>query len=147
MTSHEPASRELHPSLSPEERQELFWRGVRLFNSRRFYDCHDAFETIWRSTTPEPRDLFQGLIQVAVGFYHYLERGKPHVALRVLNKGRRRLEPLAPVCHGIDLADLLDHVEGWRRWLEDPEGPRPAPPRLRVNNEGLSGPSTPPCAC
>ena len=128
------ASRKLHPSLSPEERRRLFRHGIELWNAGRFYDCHDAFETIWRSTTPEPRDLFQGLIQVAIGLYHYLARNKPHVALRVLGKGCRRLEPLAPTSHGIDLADLLAHVEEWQHWLSAPEGPVPEPPLLRVIN-------------
>ena len=126
--------RELHPDLSPEDRRILFQRGIDLFNAQRFYDCHEAFEEIWRSTTPEPRDLFQGLIQVAVGFYHDLERQRPDVARRVLAKGRRRLELLSSQDlgeFGIDLMGLLASVMAWEHWLETCEVPRPPLPKLR----------------
>ena len=125
-------SRILHPELEPRQRRALFEEGIRLFNRGAFYDCHEAWEEIWRSTTPEPRDLFQGLIQVGVGMYHFFTRARPDVARRVLGKGRRRLAPLAPESHGLDLAVLLDSVDDWRRWLEDPRGEPPSPPRLRV---------------
>ncbi len=48
----------LHPELGPGERRTLFEAGIRLFNDRRFFACHEAWEKIWRSTTPEPKDLF-----------------------------------------------------------------------------------------
>ena len=125
-------TRELHPALTPEERRELFATGIRLFNRGEFFECHEAFEEIWRSTTPEPKDLFQGLIQVGVGLFHFFERRRPDVARRVLAKGRRRLEPLAPESHGLDLAALLAAVDVWEAWLEEALDEPPPPPRLEV---------------
>lgn len=125
-------SRILHPTLRPAERRELFHEGIRLFNGGEYFDCHEAFEEIWRSTTPEPKDLFQGLIQVGVGLFHFFERRRPDVARRVLAKGWRRLEPLAPQSHGLDLEALLTAVNTWDSWLAAPRGQPPTAPRIKV---------------
>jgi hypothetical protein len=122
----------LHPELLPEERRRLLLEGIDLFNSARFYDAHEAWETVWRSTTPEPKELLQGLIQVAVGMVHQLDRRRPAVARRVLAKARRRIEPFAPAALGLDLEALLLSVDRWDRWLERREGVSPPLPSLRV---------------
>lgn len=129
----------LHPDLEPDERRRLFRRGIELFNRGELFDCHEAWEEIWRSTTPEPRDLFQGLIQVAVGLYHFKVRGRPDVAHRVLTKGRRRLERVLDRPHGLDLERLLGEVDAWRAWLAEPRGEPPALPRLTIREPGAVG--------
>lgn len=123
--------RPLRPELTEADRRRLIEHGIDLFDRAAYYDCHEAFEEVWRSTTPEPRDLWQGLIQVAVGLHHALDRGRPDVGRRVLAKGRRRLERLPPPCEGIDVAALLAAVGEWERWLAAPDGEPPPRPRLR----------------
>jgi uncharacterized protein len=84
---------------------ELVQRGIHLFNSRRFFECHEVWEEAW---TPErgPRRLFlQSLIHFAVGLYH-TERGNPAGASRQLRKGLRKLSAYLPSCEGIDTARL-----------------------------------------
>jgi predicted metal-dependent hydrolase len=56
---------DLHPDLDPAERRRLVRLGVDLFNRGDFFEAHEVLEEVWRSTRPEPRDLFQELIQVA----------------------------------------------------------------------------------
>ena len=88
---------------------ELLERGIHLFNSRRFFECHEVWEEVW---TPErgPRRLFlQSLIHFAVGLYH-TERGNPVGAARQLRKGLRKLAAYLPACEGIDTTRL--HSEG-----------------------------------
>jgi predicted metal-dependent hydrolase len=122
----------LHPDLSPEERRRLFQEGIELFNSGRFYDSHEAWEEIWRSTTPEPRDLFQGLIQVAAAMHQFLDLQRHEAPVKTLAKARGRLEPFAPVSHGLDVAGLLAFVGEWQAWLQRREGAMPAVPVVRV---------------
>lgn len=129
--------RALRPELSAGERRRLLARGVELFNAGAFYDCHEAFEEVWRSTTPEPRDLWQGLIQVAVGLHHAVDRGRPAPARRVLARGRRRLSALPSPCHGLDLATLLAAAEEWDAWLAAPEGETPPMPRIVIVDPAL----------
>jgi hypothetical protein len=126
--------RDLHPHLPPEARHHLFASGIEHFNRGEFFAAHEAWEEIWRSTTPEPRDLFQGLIQVAVGLHHFLVLGRIAPARTTLAKGRGRLEPFGPTApppHGIDLAGLLDAVTRWENWLVDREGGAPPLPLIR----------------
>jgi predicted metal-dependent hydrolase len=123
----------LHPDLTGKEREFLLRRGVALFNSGRFYDCHEAFEEIWRSTSPEPRELFQGLIQVAVGLHHVLDNGRPAAGRRVLGRGLERLKPLRPRAAGVELDGLCAAAARWYEWLQSREGKRPALPLLGLN--------------
>ena len=124
--------RALRPELTAEERRRLLARGVELFDRGAFFDCHEAFEEVWRSTTPEPRDLWQGLIQVAVGLHHATHRGRPGAARRVLARGRRRLAALPSPCRGLDLAALLAATAPWDAWLAAGAG-GPPPPRPRID--------------
>src|SRR3954454_1209332 len=124
--------RVLHPVLSVEERERFFGEGIALFNQGRFFEAHEAWEEIWRSTTPEPKDLFQGLIQVAAALHQFLDLKRQDAPGRTLAKARGRLEPYAPMACGLDIAGLLEQVRVWEAWLERKEGEMPAVPVLRV---------------
>jgi uncharacterized protein len=121
-------ARVLHPEISREERERLFRTGIDLFNQGRFFAAHEAWEEIWRSTTPEPKDLFQGLIQVAAALHQHLDLRRTDGPRRTLAKAHRNLEPFAPAALGIDVRDLLARVGEWEEWLARREGePPPAP--------------------
>ena len=124
--------RELHPNLTPAERRRLFLKGIELFNGGRFYDSHEVWEDVWRSTTPEPKNLFQGLIQIAAALHQFLGLHRQHAPGRTLAKARVRLEPYVPVACGLDIASLLDHVGIWESWLEGKEGHPPPVPVVKV---------------
>ena len=122
--------RALHPDLSPKERERLFREGIELFNRERFFEAHEAWEEIWRSTAPEPRGFFQGLIQVAAALHQFRDLKRREGPRRTLAKARRNLEPYAPATLGIDVEDLLRSVRKWETWLERPEGQSPPVPIL-----------------
>jgi predicted metal-dependent hydrolase len=121
-----PERRVLHPDLSPEERRRLFQEGIDCFNRGEFYPAHDAWEEIWRSTTPEPRRLFQGLVQVAAALHQVLDLQRTAGPRNTLAKARSHLELYAPVAYGLDVAGLLASVRLWQEWLER-EGEEPPP--------------------
>lgn len=122
--------RELHPDLTRDERDRLHASGIELFNRGDFYAAHEAWEEIWRSTTPEPKLLFQGLVQVSAGLHQILDLHRLAGPRSTLAKARRNLEPFAPATEGIDVAGLLASVEAWQAWLEAPEKERPPLPLL-----------------
>ena len=126
-----PERRVLHPDLSPAERRRLFREGIDLFNRGDFFLAHEAWEEIWRSTTPEPRHLFQGLVQVAAGLHQILDLKRTTGPRYTFGKARGNLEPLAPVAYGLDVAGLLEAVGRWQEWLEE-GGDRPEVPAIRV---------------
>lgn len=124
--------RELHPVFSPEERRRLFRRGLDLFNRGELYEAHEVWEDIWRSTTPEPKDLFQGLIQVAAALHQFRDLKRTDGPRRTFAKARLRLESFSPVACGLDVAGLLESIGEWQRWLERREGEPPQEPVIRV---------------
>lgn len=124
--------RELHPAFYPEERRRLFRQGLDLFNRGEFYEAHEVWEDIWRSTTPEPKDLFQGLIQVAAALHQFRDLKRIDGPRRTFEKARRRLEGFAPVACGLDIADLVGSVSRWQVWLERLEGGPPPEPVIRI---------------
>jgi predicted metal-dependent hydrolase len=127
--------RVLHPDLSPAERESFFQAGIEFFNQQRFFDAHEAWEEIWRSTTPEPRDLFQGLIQVAAALHQLLDLNRIDGPRRTLAKARKRLEPYMPAALGIDIRDLLEQVGAWESWLKHQEGEPPSTPTLNPKSK------------
>jgi predicted metal-dependent hydrolase len=124
--------RELHPNLTPQDRRRLFLEGIEFFNGGRFYDSHEVWEDIWRSTTPEPKNLFQGLIQIAAALHQFLDLHRQEAPGRTLAKARVRLEPYAPVACGLDISDLLDQVALWESWLTAKQGDPPPVPVVKV---------------
>ena len=124
------SDRELHPVLTPERRRELIQQGTERFNSGEYFAAHEAWEEIWRSTTPEPRDLFQGLVQLSAAFHHLHERKRSDVARRVLARARRRLAALPEWTEGLDLAALLEKLAAWDEWLAASGNRIPPPLRL-----------------
>lgn len=120
------ANQDLHPDLTDLEKADLLQEGIAHFNAGRFFEAHEPWEEVWRSTNPEPRDLYQGLVQVAAGLHIWLARGKPAPAARVLGRGVRRLRSFQPSALGIDIATLVAALEPWRSWLEECAGPAPS---------------------
>lgn len=97
--------------------QGLFERGVEEFNGQFFFEAHDTWEELWMQTTGPHRLFYQGLIQVAVGFYH-LSNGNYKGACSQFGKAIAKLEHYLPAYHGIETARLVRRV---REWLEDAE--------------------------
>jgi predicted metal-dependent hydrolase len=78
------------PTLEPEERDALA-KGVREFNDGCYFECHDTLEDLWSGLRGDARDFFQGLIQVAVGYYH-LGNDNPAGARSMFERALRRFE-------------------------------------------------------
>lgn len=122
----------LHPVLSPDERRRLIREGIEQFHRGEFFAAHETWEEVWRSTTPEPRTLFQGLIQVAAALHQLLDLGRREGPIRTLAKARRNLEPYAPSALGLDIGQLLDSIGLWEAWLERRAGEPPQRPTVVV---------------
>jgi predicted metal-dependent hydrolase len=70
------------------------------------FAAHEEFEELWRAAAPEERDLYQGLVHVAVATYQD-GRGNAVGRTRQLEKALRRLAPYAPSYQGLDVEQLL----------------------------------------
>jgi uncharacterized protein len=94
---------------------ELFRRGVALFNGVRYWHAHEAWETLWRAALEEERDFYQGLILVAAGLLH-LQRRNARGAHNKLSEGIAKLRRYQPVHRGIFVDELVGRGE---RILDD----------------------------
>ena len=85
--------------------------GLNLIRSGEFFAAHEELEDAWRATEPAERDFFQGLVHVAVAWYQ-AGRGNRVGCERQLEKAARRLGPYAPEHRGVDVASILEQVDG-----------------------------------
>ena len=97
------------PPLGETEKLEALTKGVREFNSWRFYDCHETLEDVWRAEAGDLADFFQGVIKVAAAFHHLL-RGNHRGAVTVLGDALTLLAPYRPACLGVDVGRLIDEA-------------------------------------
>ena len=79
---------------------------LELVRSGRGFDAHELLEDLWRAAPGPERDLYQGLVHVAVATYQE-SRGNAIGRTRQLEKAIRRLGPYAPRYEGVEIAGLL----------------------------------------
>lgn len=104
-------------SLAPLARS-----GIELFNQGAYYQCHDALEAAWMADSGPGRDLYRGILQVAIAYYQ-IERGNYRGAVKMLLRVRQWLDPLPDVCRGVDLAALrADAARAYDALMELGEG-------------------------
>ena len=79
--------------------------GIAQFNAGDYWECHETLEDLWRPEPDHIRYLYQGILQLGVGFYH-LRRGNWRGAVNKLRGGLGYLDPSAPACLGLDVVRL-----------------------------------------
>ena len=101
--------------------------GLRDYNSARFFDAHEAWESVWLHA-PQPEKLFlQALIQVTVAFHH-LQRNNFLGATRLLNAALRKLEPYPSDFGGLAIPLLCDDLRACLHALTTTPLSAPLPP-------------------
>jgi predicted metal-dependent hydrolase len=96
---------------------------LQLVRDGRGFEAHELLEDLWRAAPGPERDLYQGLVHVAVATYQE-SRGNEVGRTRQLEKAIRRLTPYAPSYEGVAIEALLE----WSRAALD-AGSCPALPQ------------------
>jgi uncharacterized protein len=112
------AAAEKVPHGVPEGIPDLVLKGIEEFNRGEFYECHEYLEDAWREETRQIRYLYQGILQIGVGFYHG-ENGNWRGATGLLKSGIARLKEFEPETLGIDVARLVRESQQCLRELEE----------------------------
>ncbi len=89
-------SGDLHP---------LALKGIRLFNAGDYFAAHEELELAWRAEKGPIRELYRGILQVGVSYYH-IRRGNYRGAVKMLRYSKVWLEPFPDQCRGVDVAQL-----------------------------------------
>src|SRR4026207_355325 len=86
-----------------------FLKGIQEFNDGLFFECHETLEEIWLEEHGEERKFYQGIIQIAAGYYK-LEQGGPVGALELWRMAIGELQAGGPVYLGVNVDALVDAV-------------------------------------
>ena len=100
--------------------------GIRLFNERRFFECHEALEALYQDTEAENRPFIEGLVQVAAAFRIYCEFGEVKGPVRMIHQALIRFENYLPGYSDVRVQELSAALEGWAKQAEQ----TPNPPQL-----------------
>ena len=120
-------------------RETALRKAALLFNHHLFFEVHEILEAQWRTEEGDPRLFLQGLIQVAVAFYH-LERHNYRGALSLLHDGLEKIAPRRPAFIGVELQEFVARLaacyDELRRLGAEhlDEFPRARIPQLRVSD-------------
>jgi len=94
----------------PTSLPALVLRGIEEFNKGEFYECHEYLEEAWMQEPRRVRFLYQGILQVGVGFYH-LKNSNWRGAVGLLRGGTERLKEFEPATLGVDVSRLVRESE------------------------------------
>jgi len=95
--------------MTEQEREQLWCEGVRLFNAREFFACHDVLEEVWTETLGHERTFFHGMIHAAVALFHFSE-GNLGGARKMYGSTTVYLQPFAPRHRDIRVDALLQDL-------------------------------------
>jgi predicted metal-dependent hydrolase len=84
--------------------------GILFFNARDFFEAHEAWEDLWADSHGSERRFYQGLIQAAVGLFHF-GRGNFGGALKLYRSARDYMEPCGSPFLGLDSAAFWQGME------------------------------------
>ncbi len=82
-----------------------FARGAQLYAARQYWDAHEAWEALWRTTDDaNVRLLVQALIQVAAALYKAHDKHDAEAAQRLLARAGEKLARVPDAVRGVNVA-------------------------------------------
>ncbi len=99
------------------ELSALALKGIALFNQHEFFEAHEELEHAWNEEPGPARELYRGILQVAVA-YLQITRQNYNGTLKMFLRMRQWLDPLPDQCRGVDVARLRADALAARAELE-----------------------------
>lgn len=87
-----------------------YLEGIEHFNVCDFYEAHDVWEELWTDYRGPSRTYYQGMIQAAVGLFHF-GNGNIRGAKKLYYSVKNYLEPFRPKHLGLDLEKFLSEFD------------------------------------
>jgi predicted metal-dependent hydrolase len=87
-----------------------FLKGIDEFNQRLFFECHETLEEIWLEDHGEDRRFYQGIIQIAAGYFKW-QQGVPAGAIKLWHTGLEKIQTYGPVHLGVNVEALVQAVK------------------------------------
>lgn len=117
-------------------------KGIAEFNQGLYFECHETLEEVWLEEHGEDRLFYQGLIQVAAGFFKW-EQGVPVGAIKLWRAGVEKLDGYPGIHLSVDLAAFVRAVkknltEVEAAFRDGQAGPALSAPVLRLASDDRS---------
>ncbi len=93
------------PSLPPQAAE-----GLRLFNAGKYFEAHEALEEAWNEEKGKVRELYRGILQIAVIYLH-ITRKNYNGAVKVYDRSQKWLKDWPAVCRGVNVDRLRRDAE------------------------------------
>src|SRR6267378_852486 len=103
--------------MSPEDWEE-FDHGVKLFNSGKFWNSHEAWEQVWIRHSEDERLFFQGIIQLAAAYHQLVVKKNYQGLINNFDKAYQKLVVFQPEYLGVRVAPLLKFIEQGKKEAE-----------------------------
>jgi predicted metal-dependent hydrolase len=91
--------------------------GFLLFNAGEYFEAHEALEDAWKAEKGKIRELYKGILQIAVTYLH-ITRGNYPGAVKVYARSQKWLRDWSPICRGIHVEELRVNAAAAIRELE-----------------------------
>ena len=79
--------------------------GLRLFNEGKYFEAHEALEIAWLEEKGKVRELYRGILQIAVVYLH-ATRGNYNGVIKVYGRSQKWLKDWPEFCRGINVGQL-----------------------------------------
>lgn len=76
--------------------------GLESFNTGHYFEAHEFLEEAWRKEQGPVRELYRGILQVGVGFYH-IQHNNFNGAHKLFQRALGWLTPFPSICQGINV--------------------------------------------
>ncbi len=85
-------------------------RGIELFNQKDFFEAHEELELAWRAELGWVRELYRGILQVGVAYYH-ISKNNYAGAKKMFERAFAWLNYYPAVCYGVDVDQLREDAK------------------------------------
>lgn len=89
---------------------EKVLEGISAFNAGNYFEAHDLLEEAWMVETGDIRDLYRGILQIAVCYFH-ITRQNYEGAQKMYARSLKWLTKWQPNCRGVRVTELLRDAE------------------------------------
>ena len=91
------------------EKEQGIQDGIFYFNNERFWECHEAFEGVWKKCFGREKELVQGIILLAVAFAH-VQKNEISIGLGMLSRAIEKLGTSPSLYHSIDVDRMRNKI-------------------------------------
>jgi hypothetical protein len=95
-------------------------KGIQLFNQKKFFAAHEELELAWRDEKEEIRDLYRGILQIGVAYYHIQHRNFSG-AQKMFVRAEKWLGPYSGYFMNINIGKLKNDATKISRLLRNGE--------------------------